>query len=122
MASDPALTAEDQALLDRVARRVVELHAEVPAILTLESARPLTMIASQAMIFFEPMVQALFRFRDYRRFAALIERRESVELLIQRIERAAAEARPGRKRPHGGGTAAPTAPPGAPDGTPGAGT
>lgn len=94
MTSDPELTAEDQALLDRVARRVVELHAEVPAILTLESARPLTVIASQAMIFFEPMVQALFRFSDYRRFATLIERRETVELLVRRIEQAADAARP----------------------------
>jgi hypothetical protein len=93
MASDPELTAEDQALLDRVARRVVELHAEVPAILTLESARPLTVVASQAMIFFEPMVQALFRFSDYRRFATLIERRETIDLLVRRIELAADAAR-----------------------------
>jgi hypothetical protein len=94
MASDPQpLGAEDQALLDRVAARVVELHMEVPAILTLETAKPLTVIASQTLIFFEPMVQSLFRFSDYRRFAALVERRDVMEALIRRIETAADEAR-----------------------------
>jgi hypothetical protein len=87
------LGAEDLALLDRLAARVVELKLEVPAILTLESVRPLTVIASQAMIFFEPMVQSLFRFSDYRRFTALIERREVPGLLVERIERAAEAAR-----------------------------
>jgi hypothetical protein len=93
MASDPQpLSVEDQALLDRVAARVVELRMEIPAILALETSRPLTVVASQALIFFEPMVQSLFRFSDYRRFTALVERRDVVEALIQRIEtRAEAE-------------------------------
>lgn len=87
MASDPRpLSAEDGALLDRVAARVVELHMDVPAILALESAKPLTVVASQALIFFEPMVQSLFRFSDYRRFTALVERRDAMEALILRIE------------------------------------
>ncbi|MEK7331456.1 MAG: hypothetical protein AAB113_11715, partial [Candidatus Eisenbacteria bacterium] len=94
MASDPQpLGAEDQALLDRVAARVVELHMEGPAILALETAKPLTVIASQSLIFFEPMVQSLFRFSDYRRFAALVERRDVMEALIRRIEAGVDEAR-----------------------------
>ena len=87
MASDPApLSAEDEALLDRLAVRAVQLRMEVPAILTLETSKPVTVIASQALIFFEPMIQALFRFTDYRRFTALIERRDVIESLIARIE------------------------------------
>ena len=87
MASDPEpLSADDQALLDRVAARVVELRMEVPAILALETSKPLTVVASQTLIFFEPMIQSLFRFSDYRRFAALVERRDVMEALIQRIE------------------------------------
>ena len=87
MASDaPPLSPEDQALLDRVATRVVELHMSVPAILTLETAKPLSVIASQALIFFEPMIQSLFRFTDYRRVTALLERRDAIEALILRIE------------------------------------
>ncbi|TMQ69267.1 MAG: hypothetical protein E6K81_15290 [Candidatus Eisenbacteria bacterium] len=106
MASEaPPLGAEDQALLDRVAARVVELHLEIPAILTLETAKPLTVIASQSLIFFEPMLQSLFRLSDYRRFTALVERREVVEALITRIEtRAEAERarRLAERRRHGG--------------------
>jgi len=81
-----ALAPEDVALLDRVARRIVELRMEVPAILTLETGRPLTVLAGQTMYFFEPMIGALLRMPDYRRFAQLIERRETIETLIRLIE------------------------------------
>ncbi len=87
MASEPLpLSEQEQALLDRVAARVVELHMEVPAILALETAKPLTVVASQSLIFLEPMIQSLFRFSDYRRFTALVERRDVMEALIRRIE------------------------------------
>ncbi|HET7224941.1 MAG TPA: hypothetical protein VFK69_04430, partial [Candidatus Eisenbacteria bacterium] len=95
MASE--LGPEDLALLERVAARVIELGMEVPALLTLESGRPLSLLAGQAMVFFEPFVQALFRMPDYRRFAALIERRDTVETLIGMIERRAEAADAGRR-------------------------
>ena len=82
MASEPAPFApEDLALLERVAARVVELHLEVPAVLTLESVRPLSFVAGQAMVFFQPLVQALLRFDDYGASPRLLERRETLELL-----------------------------------------
>ena len=59
----------------------------VPAILFLESVKPLSFVGSQAMYFFEPMVRALFALPDYERVAALMERRESVEALLLAIER-----------------------------------
>jgi hypothetical protein len=94
MASELAgLTPEDHALLDRLAGRIVELHMEVPAVLALESAKPLTVVASQALIFFEPLVQAFFRFTEYRRFTTLIERRDVMESLTQRIEAGAERTR-----------------------------
>lgn len=93
-------TPEDQALLDRLADRIVELRVETAAILTLETAKPMAFLASQAMVFFEPIVQALFRFSDYQRISRLLERRESIESLTQLIEaRAAARSRTGRAAP-----------------------
>jgi len=93
-----ALAEADRLLLERLARRVVELRLETPALLTLESARPLSLLAGQAMLFFEPFAQALFRLPDYRRLAALIERREALEALSRLIEQAADEReRAGRK-------------------------
>lgn len=87
--SADALAPEDQALLERLAARIVELRLETPAILTLETARPVSLVAGQAMLFFEPIVQAMFRLPDYRRFAALAERRDALEALTLAIERAA---------------------------------
>ena len=58
----------------------------VPAILFLESVKPLSFVGSQALYFFEPMVRALFSVPEYERFAALIERRENIEALLVKIE------------------------------------
>ncbi len=86
MGSDPTLSEADRALLDRLATRVVGLHMEVPAILTLETAKPLTLLASQTLVFFEPIIRSLFPIPDYRRLAALVERREALEALVCLIE------------------------------------
>ena len=59
----------------------------VPAILFLESVKPLSFVGSQALHFFEPMVTAVFTVPDYERFAALMERRENLETLLVAIER-----------------------------------
>jgi len=93
-----ALSEDDRALLERLARRVVELRLETPALLTLETARPLSVLAGQAMLFFEPFAQALFRLPDYRRLAALVERREAMEALAAMIERAADEREQAREK------------------------
>ena len=90
MAAEP-LSEDDRALLERLAKRVVELRLETPALLTLETARPLSVLAGQAMLFFEPFAQAMFRLPDYRRVAALVERRDALEALATAIEHAAAE-------------------------------
>ena len=97
MASEPALDPDDLALLDRLAARIVELRLETPAILTLESTRPLSLVAGQAMLFFEPFVQSVFRFTEYRRVAQLIERRDALETLTRRIEILADEAHAARR-------------------------
>ena len=87
MGSEPATLSEaDLALLDRLATRVVELHMEVPAILTLETAKPLTLLASQALIFFEPVARSLFPIPDYRRLVTMVERRETLDALVRLIE------------------------------------
>ncbi|MCE9626780.1 MAG: hypothetical protein K8R56_02550 [Candidatus Eisenbacteria bacterium] len=95
--SAEAFTPEDRALIERLAGRIAELRLETPAILTLETTRPVSLVAGQAMLFFEPIVQALFRLPDYRRFAALAERRDALEALTVAIEQAAdARERAGR--------------------------
>ena len=87
----PEIAAEDRELLDRLAARLVELRLETPAILALETARPLSLVAGQALVFLEPIVQSIFALPDYHRFARLVERRECLEALVVRVEARAAD-------------------------------
>ena len=72
--------------MDKLAEFAVSRRMTVPAILFLESVKPLSFLGSQALYFFEPMVRALFSVPEYERFAALMERRENIEVLLVKIE------------------------------------
>lgn len=82
---DP-LPEEEHAVLEKVARKVVDKGMTVPAILFLESVKPLNFIGAQALIFFEPIVQSVFNIRDYDTFRSALEKRPSIEIIIQKIE------------------------------------
>jgi len=96
VSSDP-LPPADLALLERVAARVVDSRLEAPAILALETAKPVSLLAGQAMIFFEPLLQVLMPGPEVRRFAKLLERRETLEQLAVLIETRAEQARAERR-------------------------
>ena len=81
------IPAEEDAIMERVALKVVQWRMAVPAILFLESVKPLNYIGAQTMVFFEPIVQSIFNFKDYEIFRATMERRENVEHLLQKIEK-----------------------------------
>ncbi len=102
MTSKTELT--DQEILDHLASWVVSKRMTAPAILFLESHRPLSFVGSQAMIaaspfvhFFEPFLQSLmgpgYEHQVYKRFAGIMENRDSVERLIVSIERLSQVAR-----------------------------
>jgi len=97
--SEPASPPADDgtgALLDRLAEAVVRRRMSVPAILFLESSKPLNFVGAQALGTFEPLLRSLFPWPDLEKLRLALERRETVELLIRRIEDA--EAR--RAAPH----------------------
>ncbi len=85
------LTAEQQKALELVAKKVVAWRMAVPAIMALETAKPLSFIGSQAMVFFEPIVQSVFSLKYYDTFRELMEDRENVERLLRLIEKYDAE-------------------------------
>jgi len=85
--SEPIPEDEDR-ILNKVAERVVRWKMSVPAIVFLESMKPLNYIGSQTLVFFEPIVQSVFNFKDYDTFQRAMERRENVERLMQKIEAA----------------------------------
>lgn len=92
---DEAALAQEQAegeIMQRLAAKVVEWKMTVPAILFLESVKPLNYIGAQAMVFFEPIVQTIFNLKDYDTFRIMMEKRENVEKLLLKIEELDAEA------------------------------
>ncbi len=85
------LSEADRELLARLARAVTRRRMVGPAILFLESLRPLSFVGSQALIFLRPFLTPLFDAANYERLAEILERREGIEELVQAIERVADE-------------------------------
>ena len=78
---------EENAVLEKLAHKVVDRGMTIPAILFLESVKPLNYIGSQAMVFFEPIVQSVFNFKDYDTMRIALEKRETLEILLLKIEK-----------------------------------
>lgn len=77
---------EKTALIEKMARAVVDRRLTTPAILFLESVKPLNFIGNQVMLALDPIIRIFVTIEDYGKVAALLEERESIEKLILRIE------------------------------------
>jgi hypothetical protein len=77
--------------MDRFARRIVDWRMTAPAILFLESAKPLSFLGNQALIFFQPIVQSIFNFKTYDEVTEILEDRENLEYLLCKVEALEAE-------------------------------
>jgi hypothetical protein len=77
---------KDRALIDRLAAFVVRRRMTAPALMLLESGRPLNFIGSQLLAFLAPFVTVVFSEQEYNRFTGILERRGSIDLIIERIE------------------------------------
>ena len=86
------LTPQQEEILTKIAQKVVHWKMSVPAILFLESVKPLNYVGSQMMAFFEPFVQTVFSWKDYDEFRKMMEERGTVEKLLQKIEQLDSEA------------------------------
>ena len=77
---------EQRALLEKVATWIVRRGLTTPAILFLETGKPLNFLGSQLLIGLGPFVQAIFKGDAYQKFALILEKDANVELLIELIE------------------------------------
>ncbi|MFQ5685438.1 MAG: hypothetical protein ACE5GV_02135 [Candidatus Scalindua sp.] len=77
----------DTALIRKLADFVVKRDMSVPAVMFLESVRPLNFVGSQSMVFFKPILSRFFSRDEYDRIANILEKREVVDLLINEIEK-----------------------------------
>lgn len=80
-------TPEERALVDRVVRAVIRRGLSTPAILALQCSHNLNFLAGQTLLFFNPLLGALFNGREIARFAGFLERRGSIEYMCRLIER-----------------------------------
>jgi hypothetical protein len=94
----PTLSAEDDRFLAGIALAVERRGLVTPAVLWLESLRPLSYLGSQALYFCEPFLQALLPAVSLARLAGIFEERAHLDRLIRHIEAAAAD------RPSDGGS------------------
>ncbi|MFQ5906566.1 MAG: hypothetical protein ACE5JA_08335 [bacterium] len=87
-----------QEIIRVLARAIVERRLTAPAIFFLETVKPLSFVGSQAMVFLQPIIQAVFPFRSYNEFSVMMEDRKNAEALIREMERLEAEQKERRRR------------------------
>lgn len=78
---------ERDKFIDTIAKEVVHRHLAAPAIVLLESSKPLSFVASQTMIFFDPIVKLAVPVKNYSKFQKILEDRDNIERLITAIEK-----------------------------------
>lgn len=81
------LTEAEQAVLEKIAARIRRRGLELPAVLFLESTRPLNVLGSQVLFGLKPFAELVTDGPDYDAFAQALEKRVSVDILIRLLER-----------------------------------
>ena len=84
-ASQEPVRADEEALADRMAQFVVSRRLTTPAMMVLESGRPLNFLGSQALTFLSPFLTLVFRPAECERFIRFLEKRQSIDVILDRI-------------------------------------
>ena len=95
-----SLSEDDLALLTEMSQKIAKRGLTAPAIFFLESVRPLNFISSQLMAFFVPFLTMVFNKEKYDRLMYIFEKRESVKILIDKIQEAD-EKQPKKRKKNG---------------------
>lgn len=77
----------DKQFVTRLAKRIQKSGFVTPAIFFLEMTKPLALLGSHAMVFFGPIVNSFIKADGYYRGAELFEEPDTVEFLLNEIER-----------------------------------
>jgi hypothetical protein len=80
------LTPEERAVIEKVAARIRARGLELPAVVFLESTRPLNMLGSQIMVGLQPFVDLVASTADYDALASALEKRVSIDILMRLLE------------------------------------
>ena len=91
-------TETQREVVDRLCRQVAERGLTTPALIFLESVRPLNFVSSQTLQFFAPILSVVADPQACEDLAAFLEHRGSVDFLCKRIEELEREKRaPGER-------------------------
>ncbi len=85
--TDDITEEEKNKFIEKLAEDIVIRRLGIPAIMFLESIKPLSFVGSQIMIMLNPFIQAIFTSKNYWMASLIFEKRENVECLIKQIER-----------------------------------
>jgi hypothetical protein len=81
------LTDDERTMLDDLAAGLAKRKLTAAALFFLESHRPLAFVASQVMVFFQPMVQIIWTNpKRWEQVQSVLAKRGSIELLLRRLE------------------------------------
>jgi hypothetical protein len=84
---EASLTDDERAMLDDLAEGLARRRLTTAALFFLESHRPLAFVTSQVMVFFQPVVQILWRDpKRWEQVQSVLSKRGSIELLLRRLE------------------------------------
>ena len=81
------ITKDSHEKIIKLAIEIVERGMSVPAIFFLESAKYMSFIGSQILIFLGPIATCFINNSKYYNFAEIIEDKDYIELLIREIEK-----------------------------------
>jgi hypothetical protein len=85
-------SAEDRALLEKIARLLVQRRMDVPALMFMESVGPLNFLGSQVMHGLRPFLELVCDASELERLAILLERCDSAEHLVTLLQQQAASS------------------------------
>ena len=77
---------EEEKFIDETARRIVEMGMEFPAIVLLESSKPLAYMGGQLFYMITPFLSVFNLEQTGLRYKNFFEKRENIERLLKRIE------------------------------------
>ena len=80
------LDSEDEALLDKIANAIAKRGLQIPAMLWLESLKPLHFVGAQALMAFRPIASMVVDGEALKRLGEILERRDGIEQLLRRVE------------------------------------
>ncbi len=88
----------DRELVDKLASFIVRRGLSMPAVMVLESSRPVNFLGSQLLAFLEPFATLVFSRAEYGRFVRLLEQRNCVDFIMDAIAKLESES---EKNAHG---------------------